>query len=812
MACKENKFGFPFTPYKIQEQFCQKAWNLFSNPGSIGIFESPTGTGKSISALCSALSWINAHHKEVITSQTNEYKSKKIPLWVLEKTKVNIERSYEEMITLQNTFLKNVESHFNLVEQNTKNNKTLLISLPEIWRETCSEESKRQYNFFKIIIASRTHSQLSQYIGEVRKLHESGSFRNYCHRLFKDPSITTVASRSHLCIHPEVRKLPSLIINDTCLEYTAPNKKDIEGHFCPYKSRASILAKLSLCKLMDIEDLRKEGEKVEACPYYAVKEANKFSDITLIPYTTLFNNSTRESLGVEFNSLGTICIIDEAHNIFNAFESSYKASIDLNACKQLIPNCKGYLEKYGTSFTPNNLSLFKQLLRFITMFTNNVERIVNSYRSLKRQSSDTCDSKSQHNTGVISYNLTDFFKIINFSFFNTNNLQTFIENNDLCRKMKRFSIMEIYSSDKNRKGDTISSNTLYTFKSFVDALISANKKYDQIVIEYNFNHSSNILDINCSLIPISVDCFFKDLMKNSRSTMLIGGTLQPIFEYKPLYNHLPSSSVYMYSATQSISKNNLLGIVVPQDVDGNILDLRYETRFSHNQLLALCQTLALVLPFIPDGVCIFFNSFTFLEIFFRFLHREVEAKPFLEQIKKKKIFRENKLSTALENEQLWESYKKCIYSNNKTHAGAILLGVLNGRLSEGVNFSDELCRCLIIVSLPYPPNTPILEAKAKYFYEKSDLTTNTDNLSFQSIMCMKIVNQCIGRALRHSNDYSVVLLLDHRYKRKYIQDMLPTWFTEHLVCNNNLLRWDFYEHVLNPIKNFFSSRAYLNKE
>jgi len=45
---------------------------------------------------------------------------------------------------------------------------------------------------------------------------------------------------------------------------------------------------------------------------------------------------------------------------------------------------------------------------------------------------------------------------------------------------------------------------------------------------------------------------------------------------------------------------------------------------------------------------------------------------------------------------------------------------------------------------------------------------------------MKAVNQSVGRAIRHKEDYAAILFLDHRYSRESVQEQLPTWIRKHV--------------------------------
>jgi len=46
---------------------------------------------------------------------------------------------------------------------------------------------------------------------------------------------------------------------------------------------------------------------------------------------------------------------------------------------------------------------------------------------------------------------------------------------------------------------------------------------------------------------------------------------------------------------------------------------------------------------------------------------------------------------------------------------AFLFIVMKGRFSEGINFTAELCRCLIVVGIPFLPlKDPAVVEKMKY--------------------------------------------------------------------------------------------------
>ena len=81
---------------------------------------------------------------------------------------------------------------------------------------------------------------------------------------------------------------------------------------------------------------------------------------------------------------------------------------------------------------------------------------------------------------------------------------------------------------------------------------------------------------------------------------------------------------------------------------------------------------------------------------------------------------------------------------------------------------------MIVVGIPFPPvNDPKLEAKKRFFstLESSKITYD----QWYMIQASRVINQAIGRVIRHPNDYGCVFLVDKKYERQQIRTNLSEW-------------------------------------
>ncbi|OWB75804.1 hypothetical protein B5S31_g5796 [[Candida] boidinii] len=195
---------------------------------------------------------------------------------------------------------------------------------------------------------------------------------------------------------------------------------------------------------------------------------------------------------------------------------------------------------------------------------------------------------------------------------------------------------------------------------------------------------------------------------------------------------------------------------------------------------------------IPKGLVLFFTSYKYLE----YIIKIWENFNILNEFKKfKKIFIESK---EISTDKLLSDYSFEINNNNKSNergeggGGAILFSVIGGKLSEGINFSNDLARSVILIGLPYPNvYSGELIAKKNYIFKKSIEIGDSNNIAikksneFIENICMKAVNQSVGRAIRNINDYAVIMLIDYRYKQKNIENKLSHWIKKRIIKNES---------------------------
>ncbi|THC95459.1 hypothetical protein EYZ11_005053 [Aspergillus tanneri] len=257
-----------------------------------------------------------------------------------------------------------------------------------------------------------------------------------------------------------------------------------------------------------------------------------------------------------------------------------------------------------------------------------------------------------------------------------------------------------------------------------------------------------------------------------------------------LFSYVPTERLNTFSYGHIIPPENLVVHTLGNGVLGSDFDFTYESRNVEKLIIDLGRTVAALCQVIPDGVVAFFPSFDYLHRVLSIWQKPVLGENFntiYDLIERKKAIVHESRDMTITIEELLLDYAKTIESGR----GALLLSVVGGKLSEGINFSDRLGRGVLIIGLPFPNmHSAVWQAKIQYIEQKASMqTSGTDSKSaakaagreFYENSCMRAVNQCIGRAIRHQNDYAAIVLIDKRYHKPNIQAKLPVWIKQSMA-------------------------------
>ena len=66
MPDSTNRFHHPFQPYDIQVQLMQFVYDALDSNKKVCIVESPTGTGKTLSLICSTVTWLRENKAAIL--------------------------------------------------------------------------------------------------------------------------------------------------------------------------------------------------------------------------------------------------------------------------------------------------------------------------------------------------------------------------------------------------------------------------------------------------------------------------------------------------------------------------------------------------------------------------------------------------------------------------------------------------------------------------------------------------------------------------------------------------------------------------
>ncbi|XP_069578846.1 Fanconi anemia group J protein isoform X1 [Brachyistius frenatus] len=617
----------------------------------------------------------------------------------------------------------------------------------------------------KIFFGTRTHKQITQIAHELQRTVYTGV------------PMTILSSRDHTCVNPEVA--PHFNRNERCKELLEAK----DGRSCRYYHGVHKMRDQNALQYVhgqhgawDIEDLVALGKRLRSCSYYAARELKQSASIIFCPYNYLLDPMIRESM--EINLEGQILVLDEAHNIEDCARESASCTFDL---KSLLMS-RDELD----SMVNNNIrrSQHEPLRDFCYSLINWIQQSQSLLSDRGYESSCKVWSGTQilsifHSLGITA----DSFKVLK------QNLAAVLE------KEERVGVV-------NGKEDmvqipTISTPTAIVLKNLfmvLDFLYRDSCRFAddyRVALQKSYAWTNQVppdvpdangffvrprqrqrqsIRVKTEVLTLSFWCLnpavaFSDLSGSVRSIVLTSGTLSPMGSFS---SELGVKFSIQLEANHVINKSQVWVGTVGAGPRGRQLCATFqhvETYAFQDEvgalLLHVCQVMA-------KGVLCFLPSYKMLD---KLRERWTNTGLWEKLEQKKTVITEPRGGAKGDFDELLQMYYDAIkYCEERD--GALLMAVCRGKVSEGLDFTDDNARAVLTIGIPFPNIKDLqVELKMKYNDQHCKSRGLLPGNRWYEIQAYRALNQALGRCIRHKNDWGALILVDDRYRKnpnKYI--------------------------------------------
>jgi len=980
-APDEHPFGFPFPPYACQLDFMRSLYQCLDD-GGIGVFESPTGTGKSLSLVCGALRWLQdqqrreerlleeklaaseadaedwvdnwytdmklsrlqrrssalAEKREVRTKRLQQYEALRSSRRRAEQQHARAGTSWQGDVGGGGGGGRHLGGASAIAKAAAATTTTSGASMDEFllgeWHSAASDARRRAVleisdaelggpsdgedadggvdgeggtprTPWRIYYCSRTHSQLAQVVGEVRKT-----------AFAKQLGVVSLGSRKALCTNEAVRGAPGGAerVNELCLDLQSKAAKakraagkgnegaaadrttregdrglggDGGGAGCSLhrprdaanKEARQAVTDSALLAPRDVEELGALGRREGCCAYYAARDALPDAQLVLLPYASLLHAGTRESLGLSLRR--SVVIVDEAHNLIDTINDTHSVTLTARQLSEVSAQLAQYAEKYHARLKPTNRLCVQQLLQ-----------VVRALRAaLQPPAAGAPRVGGGGGSGEVTeriVRLNEFLSALRVDHLNLFDLTAFCEGSQIARKLRGFADAEVQTSRQQQQQQqqqagrggggvggvaAAASGSLHGVVRLLEALTNDDKDGRVLLhIEPPLQPTAGTSSASASatagaaassaavrsaagaasagtptgswlkVLHLNPSVYFSRVLSEAHAVVLAGGTMQPFADLEQqLFHSERAGRLRMVSYGHIVPSANLLPIVVPVGPTGVQFQFTFGARAATPQLDELGRLLLSLAASVPDGIVVFLPSFGYEE---QVVSHWQASGVWAQLGRLKRLYREPREASELD--AVLKSYAAAIEATfgpddddddddgqqrqrqqllqaggtgtgsagdagasgggtsggggrTRPKGGALLLSIVGGKMSEGINFSDGLGRCVVMVGLPFAnPSELTLQERWAHLDATHGVGAGRE---YYTNLCLKAVNQSIGRAIRHIGDYATIVLADSRFGKASIRQRLPQWIGSQLRTALS------HQQALSAIESFFGGRA-----
>ena len=562
----------------------------------------------------------------------------------------------------------------------------------------------------KIVYCVRTNSQQKQVIHELQQFKKSGN----------KIKAVAIQGREALCPQQkydnELKKSNWSEKSKICKSLKSKSKLGAKG--CSFYSELlrggdSLTAKWS-SEILTAQDFSKQAEEEGVCPYELNKLMLKEAQVVIVPYVYFFDEFIRNyMLGWMGTSIDkVIAIIDEAHNLPDWARGAASESMTLKSINRAIDEVKDYGYQLPEDRDP---------IHFLNLVEAAMEKVSEEHISDEEEEGHLPSHIVSLDSEVATFE-TEMMSLGAMTLYRLKQDSTEISKMGqqtrqyLLDKGKRpRSYLGSVGDFLCRWLDSIDSHTIRLIGK--KPLRLEKVCLDPRVMTGFLDHTAGVVSMSGTISPLDM---FRDLVGLKSSTIL--EKTESIF---PIEN---KKIVYLDDVTTSYSELNS----------------------KPNLWNKIVSKLELITTNFNGNIALFFPSYKLLELALESLQLN------------KPVYREY---SGMDQEELMQTVESF-----KSDSGAVLAGVMGGRLAEGIDYPETSLEMAVIVGIPYP--SPGVRQNALQHYYDISFNGRGWKFAVESPAVRKLL-QAAGRVVRSESDRGFIVIADSRTGRflEYIPEL-----------------------------------------
>lgn len=554
-------------------------------------------------------------------------------------------------------------------------------------------------NDLRIVYCVRTNSQQRQVIHELRQFKKSGY----------PVSVVAFQGRGSLCpeqnYDKELKRSNWVEKSKMCKSLKMQSKMGEAG--CRFyrkilRGSASLVDEWS-SDILTAEEFSEQAEESGICPYELNKLLVKDARVVIVPYVYFFEEFIRNFLLGRMGAsiANVLVIVDEAHNLPDWARSAASESLTVETINRAVTESN----KYGLQLADGNHT---------TSFLNLVEASIESL-------ADNHVPENEDEALLPSHLVAPDSEVPTFEteMMSLGKMTLFKLKRDCSEVAKIGQLMRQQLLDNGKRPRSYVGSVGDFLCRWLDSIETHSIRL--------VGNNPQRLEVVC-LDPRVMTGF----LDSTAGVVTMSGTISPLDMFRDLVGLRPDTILERKDST--FPRNNKK-IVYFNDLTTSYTELNSQPKMWEN----IIERLKTIITHFKGNIALFFPSYKLLESAVDELNI---SKP---------VYREYQ---GMEQEELMHTVESF-----KSDRGAVLAGVMGGRLAEGIDYPDTSLEMAIIVGIPYP--APGVRQNALQHYYDISFDGRGWEFAVESPAIRKLL-QAAGRVVRSETDKGLIIITDNR--------------------------------------------------